>query len=132
MNIFVVTISQIERVDNLNLIKCDFLNQTLELLSLELGNGIKVGSILELTVKPSNISIAKNFSGMISCFNQIKAKIKEVENGKLLSSIKLIIGQSTIESIITKEASLEMNLKPKDEVSIFINQSELSIFRVLK
>ena len=131
MNIFRATISQIESIDNLNIIKCYFLDQRLELLSLELGNGIKVGSMVELTTKPSNISIAKNFTGMVSCFNQIKSKIKEVENGELLSSIKLIVGESIIESIITKEMSLKMNLKEDDEVNIFINQSELSIFRVL-
>jgi len=131
LNIFRATISQIESIDNLNIIKCYFLDQRLELLSLELGNGIKVGSMVELTTKPSNISIAKNFTGMVSCFNQIKSKIKEVENGELLSSIKLIVGESIIESIITKEMSLKMNLKEDDEVNIFINQSELSIFRVL-
>ncbi len=131
MNLFRATISQIESVDNLNIVTFDFLTQKLELLSLDLGNGIKVGSTVELTTKPSNISIAKNFSGMVSCFNHINSKIKEVENGKLLSSIKLIVGESIIESIITKEASLKMDLKAEDEVIIFINQSELSIFRVL-
>ena len=63
--------------------------------------------------------------------NQIKMQIISIENGKLLSSIKLQKDKFILESLITAKSSKRMNLKNKDNITAFIKANEISIFRVL-
>ncbi len=132
MNKFVATITKIQSIENLNIVNFDFSSQSLSMMSLDLNVKLKVGSLVELTAKPTHIAIAKEFSGNISYSNQLKAKIININNGELLSSIKLSSGEALCESIITKNSSLRMNLKVDDEVILFIKASELSIKRILE
>ena len=131
MNTLVATVTKIDNIDNLNIVNFNFSDQTLSMMSLDLSDGIKIGTKVKLITKPSYIAIAKEFSGILSYSNQLKAKIKELENGKLLSSVKLQIEEFVLESIITFESSKKMDLKVGDEVTAFIKASELSILKVL-
>ena len=131
MNTFIATVTKIDTIDNLNIVNFDFSNQTLSMMSLDLSDDIKIGTKVKLITKPSYIAIAKEFSGILSYSNQLKAKIIELENGKLLSSVKLQIEEFVLESIITFESSKKMDLKVGDEVTAFIKASELSILKVL-
>lgn len=131
MNTLIATVTKIDTIDNLNIVKFDFSDQTLIMMSLDLSDDIKIGTKVKLITKPSYIAIAKEFSGALSYSNQLKAKIKELENGKLLSSVKLQIEEFVLESIITFESSKKMDLKVGDEVTAFIKASELSILKVL-
>ncbi|WP_415407302.1 TOBE domain-containing protein [Sulfurovum sp. CS9] len=131
MNTLIATVTKIDTIDNLNIVKFDFSGQTLSMMSLDLSDDIKIGTNVKLITKPTYIAIAKEFSGMLSYSNQLKAKIKELENGKLLSSVKLEIEEFVLESIITFESSKKMDLKVGDEVTAFIKASELSILKVL-
>jgi molybdopterin-binding protein len=101
------------------------------MMSLDLGSNIQIGKKVRLSVKPSNISIAKNFTGEISLSNQLVAIIQNIENGKLLSSVSLKISDFLLESIITVDSSKRMNLQIGDEVKILIKASNLSIEEVL-
>ncbi len=131
MNTLIATVTKLDTIDNLNIVKFDFSDQTLSMMSLDLSDDIQIGTKVRLITKPSYIAIAKEFSGMLSYSNQLKAKIKELENGKLLSSVKLQIEEFVLESIITFESSQKMDLKVGDEVTAFIKASELSILKVL-
>jgi len=131
MNTLVATVRKIDTIDNLNIVHFDFSHQTLSMMSLELSDDIEIGTKVELTINPSHIAIAKEFSGLLSYSNQLKAKVVACENGKLLSSIKLQIEESVLESIITFESSKKMDLKVGDEVTAFINASQLSLLKVL-
>jgi molybdopterin-binding protein len=131
VNSLIALVVKIDNVDNLNIVDFKFLDQTLSMMSLDLSDNIRVGSRVELMANPSHVAIAKNFRGVLSYSNQLEAKIKSLENGKLLSSIKLSIGSSILESIITLRSSKKMNLKVGDEVTALIKASELSILRVL-
>ena len=115
----------------LNVVNFDFLDQSLSMMSLDLSDNIKVGSIVELIANPSHVAIAKDFSGVLSYSNQLNAKIVSLDNGKLLSSVKLLVGEVILESIITFNSSKKMNLKLGDEVKALIKASELSILRLL-
>ena len=125
------SIIQIDSVENLNIVTFYFNGVVLKMMSLDLSDDIQVGKKVTLAVKPSHIAIAKEFSGMVSYSNQLKATIESCNNGKLLSSIKLLTGDVILESIITSESVLKMDLKVGDEVTAMIKASELSIVEVL-
>ena len=132
MNKFTAKITKIQSVDNLNIVNFDFAGQVLSMMSLDLNEKLKTGSMVELTAKPTHIAIAKEFSGEISYSNQLNAKIIDINNGELLSSIKLSMGDAVCESIITKNSSVRMNLQVGDSVTLFIKASELSIKEILE
>ncbi|WP_428023281.1 TOBE domain-containing protein [Arcobacter sp.] len=131
MNKIEAIISQINNIDNLNIVQFDFSGTTLKMMSLDLNEKIKVGQKVILVAKATNILLAKGFEGMISFSNQIKAKIEDIENGKLLSRITLMSNNSYFQSIITLDSSLRMNLKKDDEITILIKASDISIEEVL-
>ncbi|MBT3280573.1 MAG: TOBE domain-containing protein [Campylobacteraceae bacterium] len=131
MSKIIARVVGIESIDNLNIVSFDFLGQELSMMSLDLNENIRIGVDVELIVKASSVAIAKDFSGDISYSNQIKSTILDVDNGKLLSSIKLQKDDVILESIITVKSSRKMNLKKDDEVIAFIKANELSILKVL-
>lgn len=131
MNKIEAIISQIDSIDNLNIVQFDFFGIKLKMMSLDLNENIKVGQKVILIVKSTNILVAKEFQGMVSFSNQFKANIKDVDNGQLLSSITIKIQDINLESIITKSSSLKMDLKKDDEITVLIKASDLSIHEVI-
>jgi len=127
----IARVKDIKTIDSLNIVEFDFNNITLKMMSLELHKEVKLESKVKLLVKPSNVIISKNYIEDISLSNQTLAKIVAIENGELLSSISLEIGDTTFESIITKESSQRLDLKKGDIINILIKASDLSILRVL-
>ncbi|MDX1808985.1 MAG: TOBE domain-containing protein [Sulfurospirillaceae bacterium] len=131
MNEVKAEVVKIDNLENLNIVTLSFGDIPLVMMGLELANGVKIGSMVELSVKPTHVAIAKEFSGMISFSNKLNARIIGVENGKLLSSIKLIVGETIFESIVSLNSSKNMNLQVDDEVTLLIKASELFIRKVL-
>jgi len=131
MNTIVAKVKEIKSINNLNIVKFDFAGTTLSMMSLELSDKIKVGAKVKLSTKPTHVAIAKKFSGEVSYSNKLPVKIVHVENGELLSSIKMRINDTTLESIITRDSSTRMNLRVDDKVTAFIKANELSIVEVL-
>ena len=127
----IARVKDIKTIDSLNIVEFDFNNVTLKMMSLELHKEVKLESKVKLLVKPSNVIISKNYIEDISLSNQTLAKIVAIENGELLSSISLKIGDTTFESIITKESSKRLDLQEGNIVNILIKASDLSILRVL-
>ena len=127
----IARVKDIKTIDSLNIVEFDFNNITLKMMSLELHKEVKLESKVKLLVKPSNVIISKNYIEDISLSNQTLAKIVAIENGELLSSISLEIGNTTFESIITKESSKRLDLQEGNIVNILIKASDLSILRVL-
>ena len=127
----IARVKDIKTIDSLNIVEFDFNNITLKMMSLELHKEVKLESKVKLLVKPSNVIISKNYIEDISLSNQTLAKIVAIENGELLSSISLKIGDTTFESIITKESSKRLDLQEGNIVNILIKASDLSILRAL-
>ena len=131
MSKFIATIKKIQSIDHLNIVEFDFCGLTLKMMSLDLNDDVKIGKKVKLSVKPSNISIAKNLIGEISLSNQIVATIQSLENGQLLTSVILKINDTILESIITVDSSKRMNLQIGEVVTILIKASNLSIEEVI-
>ncbi|PHO08748.1 transporter [Malaciobacter canalis] len=130
MNEFKAVVSKIDNLDNLNIVEFSFFDITLSMMSLDLHN-IEVGTNVLLTVKASNVAIAKELQGQISLANSIKSDIIKLDMGKLLTSLKLQHKNTTITSIITTKSAKRLNLKKDDCVSAIFKSSDLSIKEVL-
>jgi molybdopterin-binding protein len=128
MNKLKAKVTNINNFENLNLVEFSYNNFNLSMVSLELAKNIKIGTIVNLSVKSTQIAISKEMSKNISYSNQIKDKIKNIDNGEILSSITL---RSGLESIITLNSSKKMNLQNNEEVILLIKETELSILEVL-
>jgi molybdopterin-binding protein len=85
------------------------------------GNGVN------LLFKENELVIARNFTGMISMLNKIDCVVKSVENGKILSSIKLSFLNFEITSLITAKSALQMQLEAGDRVTAMIKTNEISL-----
>jgi len=127
----IATVSSIQSCDSLHIVKFDLNGHTLSMMSLDLSEKITLGTKVILAIKPSHIAIAKEFSGEVSYSNQLETTIVSCENGQLLSSVKLLFVDTTLESIITVNSSKKMNLKKGDKVTAFIKASEVSISEVI-
>ena len=131
MSKLIATIKKINNVENLNIVEFDFIGTILKMMSLDLNSDVQIGKKVKLSVKPTNISLAKKISGEISLSNQIVATIQDIENGQLLSSISLKTNDFLLESIITVDSAKRMNLQIGNEVIILIKASDLSIEEIL-
>ncbi|WP_331774113.1 TOBE domain-containing protein [Sulfurospirillum sp. 1612] len=131
MNPLKAEVIKIENHENLNIVTFAFGDQTLVMLGLELAEGVKLGSEVELSVKPTHVAIGKEFYGDISFSNQLSAKIIEIDNGILLSSVKLATSDAIFESIVSRKSSQRMDLNVGDSVNLFFKASDLYIKRVL-
>jgi molybdopterin-binding protein len=131
MSKLLAKITQIQNVDNLNIVNFDFYGTKLSMMSLELNNNVVVGAKVILNIKSTSITIAKDFTGELSVSNRLKANIEAIEVGQLLCNIKLSIANTIFETIITKDTLKRLDLKISECVDIFIKASELSISEVI-
>ncbi|MEA1913876.1 MAG: TOBE domain-containing protein [Campylobacterota bacterium] len=126
-------VTGIHNHENLNIVHFDFNGTSLAMMSLDLCLDIKINSFVKLAAKPSHVAIAKSFDGQISYSNQLSCTVEDIENGKLLSVLKLKLDEDAyLHSIITLNSSKKMDLKVGDEITAFIKASELSIVEVLQ
>ncbi len=132
MNKIDAKVEAIESLENITVVSFSSFGQALKMMSLELDKNIKIGSKVTLGVKASSISIAKNLSTELSISNQLQTTVISVNNGILLTSIKLRFEDFILESIITLESSKRLSLHEGDTVIALIKSSDLSILEVLK
>ena len=111
MNQLKAKLIHIESVSTLHHLTFELNQQVIHMLSLEFNSPLNIDSFMKLNIKSTDIAIAKNFLGVLSYENQLKAKITQVNNGQILSSIKLNVEGFVLESLIGLEASLKMKLK---------------------
>jgi molybdopterin-binding protein len=131
MNKIRVKIEKIQSNQQLTIVTFSSKVHKLKMMSLELDSDITEAKELFLTTKASNISIAKDFSGMISCANQLDVTIDSIEMGELLCSLELAFEDTLLQSIITADSAKRMELKTKDRVTALIKSSDISILEVL-
>jgi molybdopterin-binding protein len=131
MNKIRVKIEKIQNNQQLTIVTFSSKVHKLKMMSLELDSDITEAKELFLTTKASNIAIAKDFSGMISCANQLDVTIDSIEMGELLCSLELAFEDTLLQSIITADSAKRMGLKEKDRVTALIKSSDISILEVL-
>lgn len=115
----------------LNIVTFDFHQIKLKMLSLELSENVQIDKKVILNIKPTAVTISKDFVKNITCFNQIPVCIDSIETQPLLSSVDLKINDAILESIITTQSAEKLNLKKGDELVALIKESDISILKVL-
>ena len=130
MSNFIAKIIEIQNLDCLNIVSFDFNGCILKMMSLELNENIKIGTNVILNAKPTNIALAKEFSGIVSYSNQIKSTVINIQKGKLLSSLSLQAYGTVFESIITTSSLQRMDISIDDTITAFIKASDLFIKEV--
>ncbi len=92
---------------------------------------IQEGNSVDLVFKETEVSLAKNLSGLISMRNRMKCLVKHVERGELLSKISLKFQKYIITSAITTRSVDILELKVGDEVEALVKANEVSLMKKL-
>ena len=88
---------------------------------------LKQGSLVTLLFKETEVSIAKNLSGMISLRNRFKATIKHVEKSDILTKVFLNYKTYEIISIISTRSAQKLGLIDGNEVEWLVKTNEVSL-----
>ncbi|HJV84349.1 MAG TPA: TOBE domain-containing protein [Noviherbaspirillum sp.] len=87
----------------------------------------KPGMAVALLFKETEVSLAKNLSGLISMRNRIPCVVTGIERGKLLSKVALNFHGHAIESVITTRSSHALSLTVGDEVEGLVKANEMTL-----
>lgn len=85
------------------------------------------GMPVTLLFKETEVSLAKNLSGLISMRNRIPATVAAIERGRLLTSVTLDADGHRIESIITTRSSHALELAVGDTVEGLVKSNEMTL-----
>lgn len=87
------------------------------------------GNPVHVIFKETEVSLAKNLSGLISLRNRMKCTVRSVERGQLLSKINLNFQDYELSSAITSRSVDSLNLAPGDEVEALVKANEVSLMK---
>jgi molybdate transport system regulatory protein len=82
-----------------------------------------------LVFKETEVSLAKNLSGLISMRNRMKCTVLHIDRGELLSKISLKFQEYIITSAITTRSVNSLDLKIGDEVEALVKANEVSLMK---
>jgi molybdate transport system regulatory protein len=88
---------------------------------------LAVGNAVTVLFKETEVSLAKDLSGRISLRNRLRATVREIRRGEILSEVLLDYHGQTIASIITSRAVQRLELADGDEVEALIKANEVSL-----
>jgi molybdate transport system regulatory protein len=115
-------------------------NNHLSLVDLAVGNDVisatlletpaqadylKIGNYVSILFKETEVSLAKNLSGLISLRNRLKATVTKIERGEILSAVTLAYQGNIIVSVITTRGMDTLQLEEGDEVEALIKANEV-------
>jgi molybdopterin-binding protein len=64
---------------------------------------------------------------MLSARNHLKGTVEDIQHGDVLSHVTVRVGESVIESIITRRSAEELSLKKGDTVTAVVKATEVMI-----
>lgn len=128
MNTLRGTIISIKHEDSLMLVCIDIKGQIFSSLILANDNDkwIEVGSNVDVLFKETEVMIATKES-LVSARNSFVATIKDIENGKLLSSVTFDFNGSEINAIVTIDAINDLKCNIGNDFRWFVKTNEVII-----
>jgi molybdate transport system regulatory protein len=91
---------------------------------------LAVGNAVTVLFKETEVSLAKNLSGLISLRNRIAATIKNIRHGEILSEVELDYRGQQLVSIVTSRSITRLELREGDAVEALIKANEVSLMEV--
>ena len=88
---------------------------------------LKIGGRLQLLFKETEVSIAKNLTGLISLRNRVKSRIKRVQKTQLLTKVVLDYNAAEINAIILTRSAENLALKEGEDVEWLVKTNEISL-----
>jgi molybdate transport system regulatory protein len=130
MNQLKGTITAIQSHEGLSLVKVkanDIIFTSIVLDDRTTANWLKIGKIVKVLFKETEVIISKDLMPNISIQTRIPCMIQSLNIGVLLGELYLLFGETIIGSIITANACRQLNLKENDHVLALIKTNEISI-----
>ena len=90
---------------------------------------LKQGTKIALLFKETEVSIAKNLSGLISLRNRFKGRIRAIEESKILSKIFISYKDKEIISMISTRSVQKLGLIIGDDIEWLVKTNEVSLSR---
>ena len=90
---------------------------------------LQTGNTIDLVFKETEVTLAKNLSGIISMRNRMKCTVQRIERGELLSKISLKFQEHIVTSAITTRAVDSLQLAIGDEVEALVKANEVSLMK---
>jgi molybdate transport system regulatory protein len=123
-------ISAIESNGHLSLVDVDVDGHPFTATLLETPDSapyLRVGAAVMLLFKETEVSLAKNLSGLISLRNRFPATVMRINDGQIMSEVALTFGSHPLSSIVTSRAVARLRLKPSDQVEALVKANEISL-----
>lgn len=128
MNRLTGKITSIEHNDHMSLVDVavgdDIFSATL-LETPQSADYLQAGREVTLMFKETEVSLAKNLSGLISLRNRFTATVLGIEHGTIMSAVKLDYCGMPLTSIVTTRGAVRLNLVVGDVVEGLVKANEM-------
>jgi len=121
-------IKNIETVDQLTIVEVALKETSIWCMIIDTPDSnslLQIGQLLWVVFKESSVVISKNPEERLSIINRLKAKIKSIKKGKLLSRIVLDYKGHAIAAIIPSRSVDQMLLKLGEYTYVLIRVNEI-------
>lgn len=123
----------IESNDHVSLVDVEIGGDTFSAMLLETPESapyLAIGNEVQVLFKETEVSLAKNLSGLISLRNRVHATVRAVRSGAIFSEVELAYRGQKLCSIITTRSIRRLDIKQGDEVEALIKANEVSLMEV--
>lgn len=121
------TIVGVESAGHVRLVDVDADGDRFSAIMLEAGSHLQPGTAVTLAFKETEVSLAKDLSGLISLRNRIPARVRAIEKGRVLARVVLDYRGEDLVSVITTRSAERMNLQVGDAVEALVKANEMTI-----
>lgn len=121
------TIVAVESAGHVRLVDVNVDGTTFSAILLEAGERLQAGQNVTLAFKETEVSLAKNLSGLISLRNRMAARVHAIDKGKLLTQVTLDYRGTPVVSVITTRSAERLDIKPGDEVEALVKANEMTV-----
>jgi molybdate transport system regulatory protein len=132
MNILTGIITKTQQSGAIILVDVDVDGQGFSALLIESAtpaDWLKDSNIINLVFKETEVSLAKDLSGLISMRNRMLCQVVQVERGGLLSNITLQFQQHRITSAITTRSVDSLQIVVGDTIEALVKANEVSLIK---
>ena len=123
-------IVRIESNDHVSLVDVDVSGDIFTATLLETPEDspyLRVGNVVDVLFKETEVSLAKGLTGLISLRNRVGTTVKLVRSGVILGEVVLDYRGQPMSSIITTGSIKRLDIKVGDEVEALVKANEVTL-----